>query len=169
MGLMKALGWRLRPSMRVLSPKMLPWCLLLEGSTASTATLTPDSAQRRPKASVSVLLPAPGFPVIPKRKLPCGGGPRQSKSPAARCMSSGKWLSTRLRARPIKARSPRRIPSAHSGAVQTGPFMNSTFRLRRGASAPSSAGWLQIQEPAFRGQKLQKHLLRATIRSLGEE
>jgi hypothetical protein len=53
--------------MRVLSPKMLPFERSLEGSMASTASLFPLLIRCMPKASMEVLFPAPGTPVIPTR------------------------------------------------------------------------------------------------------
>ena len=52
-------------SIRVLSPKMLPCEIVLLGSTASTATFFPKPVKCFPKASIKVLFPTPGTPVIP--------------------------------------------------------------------------------------------------------
>ena len=67
---MKAFSFRDSSSMRVLSPRMLPLVTVLLGSTASTATLCPRSQSHVPSASMNVLLPAPGTPVMPTRTAP---------------------------------------------------------------------------------------------------
>ena len=55
--------------MRVLSPRMLPPEIGLDGSTLSTATRSPRSRTRcMPSASMKVLLPTPGTPVMPTRR-----------------------------------------------------------------------------------------------------
>jgi hypothetical protein len=43
--------------------------MLDDGSTASTATRWPRSIRNRPRASMKVLLPTPGTPLMPRRKL----------------------------------------------------------------------------------------------------
>ena len=71
---MKDRGSAARRGMRLLSPRMLPPLRALEGSTASTATRWPPSISRIPRASMRVLLPTPGTPVIPTRvALPVAG------------------------------------------------------------------------------------------------
>ena len=62
---MKALGSLQRVSIRVLSPRILPLLFSLLGSIARTASLCPFDVIKLPKASMNVLLPAPGTPVIP--------------------------------------------------------------------------------------------------------
>ena len=52
-------------SIRVLSPKILPCEMVLLGSTARTATFLPKLVKCFPKASIKVLLPTPGTPVMP--------------------------------------------------------------------------------------------------------
>ncbi len=61
-------------SMRVLSPRMEPPDTVLDGSIVSTATRCPLAIRYRPSASMKVLLPTPGTPLMPRRKaLPvCG-------------------------------------------------------------------------------------------------
>ena len=54
-------------SILVLSPRMLPCEMVLLGSTASTATFLPRLVRYFPNASMNVLLPTPGTPVIPMR------------------------------------------------------------------------------------------------------
>ncbi len=51
--------------MRVLSPKIEPPEMLLDGSTASTATRCPKPIRCKPSASMKVLLPTPGTPLMP--------------------------------------------------------------------------------------------------------
>ena len=52
-------------SILVLSPKIEPLFTELLGSTASTATFLPCAVKCFPKASINVLFPTPGTPVIP--------------------------------------------------------------------------------------------------------
>ena len=60
--------------MRVLSPRIEPPVRVLDGSTASTASLLPASTRCMPSASMNVDLPAPGAPVMPTRTaLPVAG------------------------------------------------------------------------------------------------
>ena len=97
--------------MRVLSPRMEPLVTELVGSTVSTATLWPASQSILPKASIMVLLPAPGTPVMPMRKaLPVLGRSRCSTRWAL-----AKWrgllLSIRVMARDRVMRSPLATPS----------------------------------------------------------
>ena len=49
----------------VLSPRILPLVIELEGSTAKTATFFSNLDKYVPKASIKVLFPTPGTPVIP--------------------------------------------------------------------------------------------------------
>ena len=58
--------------MRVLSPRIEPPETLDDGSTASTATRWPCAIRYRPSASMKVLLPTPGTPLMPRRKRPAG-------------------------------------------------------------------------------------------------
>jgi hypothetical protein len=59
--------------MRVLSPRIEPPDTLDDGSTASTATRWPRSIRNRPSASMKVLLPTPGTPLMPSAATPlCG-------------------------------------------------------------------------------------------------
>lgn len=55
-------------AMRVLSPRIAPPLRWEEGSTASTATLSPASTNWQPSVSIRLLLPAPGGPEKPMRK-----------------------------------------------------------------------------------------------------
>ena len=54
-------------SIRVLSPRILPLVRSLLGSMAKTASLDPACIRCIPSASIKVLFPAPGTPVIPIR------------------------------------------------------------------------------------------------------
>jgi len=57
-----------------LSPNILPLDCCEVGSIASTATFFPMDVRNVPKASMKVLLPTPGTPVIPIRiELPLNG------------------------------------------------------------------------------------------------
>ena len=83
LGRMYAFSWTDRCSMRVLSPRMEPPDTLLEGSTASTATRCPCWIKYRPNASMNVLLPTPGTPLMPSRNaLPVCGNNAVSKASA---------------------------------------------------------------------------------------
>jgi hypothetical protein len=109
-GRIKAFGSLESFSMRVLSPRMLPRVTVLLGSTASTATRWPRSVSVVPSASIKVLFPAPGTPVIPTRiELPVWGMIWRSTS----CASS-KWagalLSTSVIARARMVRLPSITP-----------------------------------------------------------
>ena len=64
-GRIKALLFLTNSSILVLSPKILPLVILLLGSTAKTATFLFSVVRCVPKASIKVLLPTPGTPVIP--------------------------------------------------------------------------------------------------------
>ena len=65
LGRINALGSLHRVSIRVLSPRILPLLFSELGSMASTASLCPLDVMKLPKASMNVLFPAPGTPVIP--------------------------------------------------------------------------------------------------------
>ena len=67
LGRIKALGSLQRVSIRVLSPRILPLLFSLLGSIASTASLCPFDVMKLPNASMNVLFPAPGTPVMPMR------------------------------------------------------------------------------------------------------
>ena len=66
-GLIKAFLSVTNCSIRVLSPKIDPLFTELLGSTAKIATFFPWLVNCLPKASINVLLPTPGTPVIPIR------------------------------------------------------------------------------------------------------
>ena len=65
LGRMNALGSLQRVSILVLSPRILPLLFSLLGSIASTASLCPLEVTKLPNASMKVLFPAPGTPVMP--------------------------------------------------------------------------------------------------------
>ena len=69
LGRIKALGSFARVSIRVLSPRILPFVFSLVGSIASTANLCPIEVSFTPSASIVVLFPTPGTPVIPTLML----------------------------------------------------------------------------------------------------
>ncbi len=97
---------------RVLSPKMLPRLRSLLGSTVSTATCLPESARCSPSASMKVLLPTPGIPVMPMRTLLVRADAQASNTVRACFWSSGRVLSMSVMARlsitRFLLRSPRR-------------------------------------------------------------
>ena len=115
-GRTNAAGSTDRRCMRVLSPRIEPPLRVLEGSTASTATRRPSSVRTVPKASMKVLLPTPGTPVMPIRwARPVRGAIALSKARAAvRC--AGLRLSTSVMARPSAVRSPATTPAARAAA-----------------------------------------------------
>jgi len=106
---MNAAGCRASRSMRVLSPRMLPPVTGLLGSTLNTATRQSAVQSCMPRASMKVLLPAPGTPVMPTRNAPpaCGVSRCSRSSAAARCV--GARLSTSVMPRASAVRSPARI------------------------------------------------------------
>ena len=136
-GRMKARSSTARRSMRVLSPRMLPPEIGLDGSTLSTATLSPRSRIRyMPSASMKVLLPTPGTPVMPTRRdLPVCGR-MASSSRAAKSPSAGSSLSITVMARARITESPFRMPSTY---VSRGS--------RRGWTEATSAGLCRTNGP----------------------
>jgi hypothetical protein len=54
-------GWTLRFGIRVLSPSIEPWVLVLEGSTARTARSWPFARTKEPNASMKEDLPTPWY------------------------------------------------------------------------------------------------------------
>ena len=116
-GRMKAFFSRAKASMRVLSPRILPFERSLLGSMASTASLWPRLRTCMPKTSIEVLLPAPGTPVIPMRtECPVCGRQRSMISWAC-CWCSWRELSTSVTAWLRMEVSPRRMPSTNSVVV----------------------------------------------------
>ena len=110
-GRMKALGSVESSSMRVLSPRMLPLDRSLLGSMARTAIFLPMLVKCLPKASMKVLLPTPGTPVMPMRsECPAWGRHRSMTSCAIRWWSVFR-LSASVMARLRMTRSPFRMPS----------------------------------------------------------
>ena len=103
--------------MRVLSPRMLPPVSGLVGSTASTATFLPVSIKLQPNASMKVLLPTPGTPVMPVRKAfpECGKSLRLSSAASFWCF--GLRLSISVMARPSIAGSPESTPATKSSTL----------------------------------------------------
>ena len=87
------------------------------GSTASTATRWPRAIRFWPSASMKVLLPTPGTPVMPTRiDLPAWGSSRSSNARAI-AWSSTRWLSTTVIARPSAVRSPASTPATSSSTL----------------------------------------------------
>src|SRR5882762_5358764 len=102
-------GSRLTDSIRIRSPSSAPPVNALVGSTATTPTERRWARKRWISASVSVLLPAPGGPVMPARRVP----PRPSNPCAYDNTRSNpsRWFSTRVMARANAAVSRRASPS----------------------------------------------------------
>ena len=113
-GRMKASGSRASRSIRVLSPRIEPPERAEEGSTASTATLSPRSIRNMPKASMKVDLPTPGVPDRPMRSASRPDPASASISAVARARWSARLLSTRVMARASARRSPARTRFARS-------------------------------------------------------
>src|SRR5579872_6776860 len=92
-----------------------------------------------PSASMKVLFPHPGTPVMPTRRdLPVWGR-MESSSRAARSASAGRWLSMRVMARARVTRSPRRTPSMYwsSGSL---PRSITLAMVLRGTNAARERG-----------------------------
>ena len=114
---MNAMSLDARKFIRVLSPRMLPPPFGLVGSTERTATRCPKSVTIwRPRASMRVLLPAPGTPVIPIRTESFSGKRQFSATWSAKSRSLGRELSINVIAFARIVRFPARIPSAYSAA-----------------------------------------------------
>src|ERR1017187_6167767 len=101
-------------SIRVLSPRMLPPESGLYGSTVRPARRSPQSRMTYiPNASMKVLLPTPGTPVIPTRRdFPVCGRIKSSRC-AAFSASAARRLSTSVMARARPTRSPAKTPSTY--------------------------------------------------------
>ncbi len=86
----------------------------LDGSTLSTASRSPRSRVTCiPSASMKVLLPTPGTPVMPMRRdFPVCGRMASSRC-AAFSASAGRRLSISVMARASTTRSPARTPSTY--------------------------------------------------------
>lgn len=108
---MKALGSRLRRSIRVLSPKIEPPERVDDGSTAKTATRLPCPVSICPKLSIKVDLPTPGVPDSPMRSAD-RSVPNAANNWAAAVRSWGRVDSTNVIARAKARRSPDRMCSA---------------------------------------------------------
>ena len=127
-------------SMRVLSPRIEPPDTLLDGSTANTATRWPCAISHRPSASMKVLLPTPGTPLMPSRKAPPACGSSASSSASARTRWSARVDSSSVMAlamaRRWRARSPVDDPSRSS--VSAASSMAVTGSRRPGRRAGGS-------------------------------
>ncbi len=76
-------SWQSR-SIRVLSPRIDPPEIVLDGSTARTATRCPWAITCSPSASMNVDFPEPGAPLIPSRSEPPVRGRIASTTASAR-------------------------------------------------------------------------------------
>ena len=91
---------------------MLPPVSWLLGSTASTAIFSLYSSIRNlPSASIRLLFPAPGTPVMPTRSEWPLDGRQSSMICSANSRSAARELSMRVMACARMARSPLRMPS----------------------------------------------------------
>ena len=131
LGRMNALGCTARRSMRVLSPSMLPLVRSELGSMASTASLPPSLRTWSPNASILVLLPAPGTPVIPMRSALPVFGSSPCKTRWALSKSLGALLSIRVIALDNITRLPSPTPFPISSRV--GFLRNGTLRTALGS------------------------------------
>ena len=104
-------------SIRVLSPKILPFERSLLGSMASTASLWPCLSRCIPNTSIDVLFPAPGTPVMPIRMDFPANGRQRSMISCAICWCSCLALSTKVTAWLSIVIFPFRIPSTNSETV----------------------------------------------------
>ena len=128
--------------MRVLSPRMLPPLTGLLGSTASTATRWPRSTRWSPRASISVLLPTPGGPVMPTRTAPAARRHEPVEDlPAAKSASSGRVLSRSVMAFATARRSPARTAAHHSSARRGLMRRRARSRTSRTAASTSRAAF----------------------------
>ena len=102
---------------------MEPPLTLDDGSTASTATRWPRSIRNRPRASMKVLLPTPGTPLMPRRneRPVCGSRAFSSSSACSRWSgrvdSSSVMVLASARRWAGPAPAPARRACAHSGGV----------------------------------------------------
>ncbi len=121
-GRMNACGSADKCSIRVLSPRMLPPEIGLDGSTVRTARRSPRSwITCIPSASMKVLLPTPGTPVMPTRRDFPVCGRIESSNRAARSASAGRRLSISVMARARTTRSPARTPSTYCSSDSRRP------------------------------------------------
>src|SRR5262245_2528820 len=120
LGRMKASAAAASRGMRVLSPRMLPPERALDGSTASTATRLPSPRRYSPKASMKVLLPAPGTPLTPTRVACPACGRRSSSRRCAASWWSARTLSTSVIAFASARRSRARTAAASASTSAAG-------------------------------------------------
>ena len=116
-GRMKAFFSRESASIRVLSPRMLPFERSLLGSIARTANLWPALIRCMPNESIEVLLPAPGTPVMPTRTDLPACGRHFSIISCAISWCSCNELSTKVTAWLKMVMFPSRMPATYSSAV----------------------------------------------------
>ncbi len=84
-GRMNDLACASRFSIRVLSPRIEPPEIELDGSTDSTATECPCPIRWSPSASMNVDFPTPGAPLMPTRiERPVWGNSASNNAPGAR-------------------------------------------------------------------------------------
>ncbi len=95
---------------RTRSPSRAPPLKGLVGSTATIATVSPRRRHAWARRATSVLLPAPGGPVMPTRNA----RPLRAKQASRIATASGASFSTREMARASATRSPSRAPRISS-------------------------------------------------------
>ena len=129
--------------MRVLSPRMLPPDTGLDGSTLSTATRSPRSRTRcTPSASINVLLPTPGTPVIADAPRPSGVRQhRVEQRRRQRPASSARSLSTSVIAR------------ASVGAIAARGRRRCTARDGQARARQAASGGTRGSRPGDRGSE----------------
>src|SRR5262245_25502245 len=149
LGRMNASGATESRAMRVLSPRMLPPERALDGSTASTATRLPCAMRWRPKASMNVLLPTPGTPVMPTRAARPVDGSSTSRRRWAASWWSVRVLTTSVmalaRARRSPARRSRARDAVRASGARSATSLSAAMRLglytppRRRSNRPPQA------------------------------
>src|SRR6266568_1135805 len=119
---MNTCGSRLADSIRIRSPSSAPPVNGLVGSTATTPTESAWARNCWMSRSVSVLLPAPGGPVIPMRRAP----PNRVCACDRTRSNPSRWFSTRLIARASAAGSRRSSPSRIASSRIPSPTLTIT-------------------------------------------
>src|SRR5450759_3093624 len=113
--------------MRTRSPRTAPPVIGLDGSTATTATGRPARRSSAINAATSVLLPAPGGPVIPMSWARPASGYRRRRAASASDVRFSTAVSSRERdrrspARAASQRAPASVVAAVSvAAISAGP------------------------------------------------
>ena len=139
---------------RTRSPRSAPPVIGDDGSTAMTATDRPPARSSPMSAATSVLLPAPGAPVIPTRCARPARGCSRRRADSATGVRFSTAVSSRARARrsPVTAASASAIPrsAAASAGASTGVVSPAPGRWPGGSRPPgrsSSPGRRRPRRP----------------------